>query len=939
MIAGVLAACGAGSGGSADADDAVAAADPSPPEPPGEVPADHPWPARARVPFLSLDGDWDFALDPQDAGLTAGWADGNGEAAPFEARVRVPFPPEAEGAFPGGTPMPAGTTRVLWYRLHVQVDGSWASRRVVAVFLGVDGHAMVFANGTRVGEHDGGYAPFEVDLSDALREGDNTLIVRTEEPESTNQAALVGSQPALGNVSGIWRSAYLEARGARWAGPLSLEPYAGVGGLGLRLRVALDGDPAAADGVELALRLPDGTLAGLTRPLPAGPVLRLDWCCSAAPWSPATPDRIDAALRLTRKGDVVDEQRFAFGLREVGTAWCPGGSPDDVVPGVEDSPAPWGCVHLNGAPTYLRALTWEPSDPWHRGACPDGTCDADLRALSALGFNAVRVRGTTLPPRVLAEADRLGVLVLADLPGLAQHATDPRSTGGAEALEAELEALLPASTLHPSVLAWSLFQEEAGLLHPPFWHDSGLTDWLAGLVHRARALVPATLVEDNVAGGFSRVLDGSQPHLVTDVQSYVMPATTLAAAAEWLDELTTEALPGSAWNFVGATPQQGQPILVADASCRAGSQVGGPLAGCLPELLTLLRGQRRLAGYSLAAFHDRPGQPGLFTARGGSKVWGYEAFGLTLAQLLGDDFVQLAAPLVRVVQPSTEVDIPVGLSTGRAGPRPGWSLHAEAFFDTCTLLGKPVREALWTRELPLPSTLAFGPNGVGDLTLTTPDEPGTVTVLVRLVDEAGATAAANRLQAIVPGACQRAPADEAPPDVAIPLGATWNGQWSAGWGPAVGATLSGYGSGYFKWDLYNDLADHLDDVERFALVFEAAPCPPDRPLPQTDADVVPGRGWCRIFPEGTKTRFSMGDAYADARGVLSGANAPELTWSFGDLVRLDIHSSRIGVPWLGVIRVECGVDADSDWGHGLRIFDEASGRWPVRPTLYAWKKR
>ncbi len=249
-----------------------------------------------------------------------------------------------------------------------------------------------------------------------------------------------------------------------------------------------------------------------------------------------------------------------------------------------------------------------------------------------------------------------------------------------------------------------------------------------------------------------------------------------------------------------------------------------------------------------------------------------------------------------------------------------------------------MREPLWTRELPLPPTLVFGPNAVGTLDLVAPSEPGVVTVLGRLLDATGATVAASRLHLVVAGACQRAPDDERPPDVAVPLGPTWNGQWSAGWGPSAGGTVSGQGSGSFKWDLYTDLAYELDDVERFALVFEAAPCPALRPLPQTDAEATPGRGWCRLFPEGQKMGFPLADAYADARGVLSGALTPDLGWAFGDVVRVDVPADRIGVPWLGVVRVECGVDADPEWAPGLRIFDENAGRWPLRPTLFAWKK-
>ena len=905
---------------------------------------DHPWPSRARVPFLSLDGDWDFAADPLDAGLTAGWAAGAGEAAPFAERIRVPFPPESRGAFADGTPRATEAVSVAWYRVHFHVGGDWASRRAFVVFLGVQGHATAWLNGREIGEHHGGYAPFELEATDALIDGDNALLVRTARPAVDDDGALVGLQPVLGGVSGIWRSVYVELRGRRWTGPVEIGPASTPAGsarpLGLTVRADLRGDADGADGWEVVLQAANGRTGSARGALGDGDLVTATVSLDGAEdWSPARPTVVQGALRLTRAGAPVDEQRFSFGLREADTGWCPGLAPGEGARG-EDAPAAAGCLRVDGHPVYVRALTYHAYDPWHLGSCPAGSCEADLRAILELGFNAVRVRGTTLPPRVLAEADALGLVVLADVPGFSEHAGSPLASGGAAAYEAQLDELLPVAAPNPSVVSWSLFQGEAGLLHPPFWHDSPLTDWLVGLVSRARSLARRALIEDNVAGGFSLLLDGSQPHVQTDVQSYLVPRGSLADLDTWLDELETLAVPGSSWNFVGATPASGQPILAADASCRPGSVAGAPLAGCLPELLTRLRARPRLAGFSLAALRDAPGGiVGLLDASGRAKGWGYDAFGFELPALLGPDFVLLEPPLVRAGQPATPLTLAVGLATGNPGARDGLVVKVEAFFDTCTVTGKPTRDLLWTRELALPDALAFGPNTLGSLDLTTPLEPGVVTVLARLVDQADGTRAANRLQVVVPGACQRAPADEPSPDVVVPLGATWNGTWSAGWGYNQGSTVSGYGSGYFKWDLYTDLAYQLANVERFALVFEAAPLPQQRPLPQTDAERLPGRGWCRIFPEGAKTWFEMADVYADARGVLSGLNVPDFDWASGDLVRLDIPIDRIGEPWQGVIRVECGVDPDPDWGHGLRIFDEAAGRWPLRPALLAWKKK
>ena len=81
-------------------------------------------------------------------------------------------------------------------------------------FEAVDYRCEVFVNGKSVGKHVGGNDPFSFDISDALREGDNELVVRVE--DATEEYQLRGKQVinARGiwytQVSGIWQTVWLE---------------------------------------------------------------------------------------------------------------------------------------------------------------------------------------------------------------------------------------------------------------------------------------------------------------------------------------------------------------------------------------------------------------------------------------------------------------------------------------------------------------------------------------------------------------------------------------------------------------------------------------------------------------------------------------------------------------------------------------------------------
>ncbi len=80
----------------------------------------------------------------------------------------------------------------------------------------------MWLNGQQVGEHEGGYLPFELDITSALRPGSNELPVRVIDPGKDADylpdfpfaEILHGKQSWYGPIGGIWQSVYLERRSA-----------------------------------------------------------------------------------------------------------------------------------------------------------------------------------------------------------------------------------------------------------------------------------------------------------------------------------------------------------------------------------------------------------------------------------------------------------------------------------------------------------------------------------------------------------------------------------------------------------------------------------------------------------------------------------------------------------------------------------------------------
>ena len=115
-------------------------------------------PTRDRT---SLDGLWRFRLDPDGVGRDEGWEAG----LPADAR-EMPVPSSYNDIVPDA----AHHDHVgeVWYETTFRVPRRWTDDRIVLRFGSATHRAVVWVNGTRVAEHEGGYTPFEADVTDVV---------------------------------------------------------------------------------------------------------------------------------------------------------------------------------------------------------------------------------------------------------------------------------------------------------------------------------------------------------------------------------------------------------------------------------------------------------------------------------------------------------------------------------------------------------------------------------------------------------------------------------------------------------------------------------------------------------------------------------------------------------------------------------------------------
>ena len=194
---------------------------------------EHPRPDFERAEWVNLNGDWAFRFDKENAGERDRWF----EAAPsgFPLTIRVPYP---WGSKLSGV---ADEADVAWYARTIRVPEGWAGKRVFLVVGASDWKTAGWLDGVPIGGHQGGYTPFELELTAAARPGtDQRLVLRVD--DTPHPFKLEGKQ-GYGKARGLWQTVYLEARPTLHIDSIEIHPSLALKRVEVRVRLS---DPAPA---------------------------------------------------------------------------------------------------------------------------------------------------------------------------------------------------------------------------------------------------------------------------------------------------------------------------------------------------------------------------------------------------------------------------------------------------------------------------------------------------------------------------------------------------------------------------------------------------------------------------------------------------------------------------------------------------------------------
>jgi beta-glucuronidase len=128
---------------------------------------------RERIP---LDGLWRFAPDSGGTGRAEHWW-----MSTLAGDREMPVPASFNDVVP--TREARDHVGDVWYQRMVRVPRGWDGRRIVLRFDAATHRATVWVGDTQVAEHEGGYTPFEADVTEHVRAGEEarvTVVVNNE---------------------------------------------------------------------------------------------------------------------------------------------------------------------------------------------------------------------------------------------------------------------------------------------------------------------------------------------------------------------------------------------------------------------------------------------------------------------------------------------------------------------------------------------------------------------------------------------------------------------------------------------------------------------------------------------------------------------------------------------------------------------------------------
>lgn len=887
------------------------------------------------IDWICLNGTWEFAFDPDDTGEQEKWFTPESIAdSPWTLKIQVPYPWESLAAWGeeeqadnenylsknayltpeevtcggierSGNYREAPRHTIGWYRKTVSVPERWNGKRTILTFGAVDWHAKVWVNGEYIGEHENGYLPFELDITDALTPGASTVIVVRAYDAQDHSEQLAGKQIGwYERTSGIWQTVYLEPRNATYIKQCHITPD--IDNSTATLDITIDGEVSAGTTLNWQCVSPLGEIAvsgqrsavggteadNTVKGIGTGTTLTIPINIPREHlhlWDVDTPHLYNVTLTLTSGESVIDRVFTYFGMRKVSIAKAPGGD--------------YQYIYLNNRPVYLLGALNQSFNP--EGVYTFLTDEAirrDIERAKEFGFNFLRLHIKVDEPRLYYWADKLGMLFMCDIPNFGSY------TEKAQARFVEtLRGNIARDYNHPSIISWCNFNETWGLGGREYKEVPERQEWVREMYHLAKSLDETRLIEDNSPCLYD--------HVETDINSWHFYINDYEQAKEHIANVVQETYPGSVFNYVGGNVQTDAPLINSEYGGISAGAGDKDVSWCFKYLTNELRLHPKICGYIYTELQDIEWEHNGFMNYDRSiKAFGYDYLDINTL-----DFIAIDYPPGKTVAPGEGIKADIYASHFSHKTITGTTLHWQ--LDTMSATGHITRGCVSGKvEIPFPQ---YQVQQVHELEFVVPDiHPAVGTLHIWVTDDTDVVVARNfinfehfvaAVDPIESNDPKRMTLNYAPGNISA-------SSWKE---PTRREQLfSAVGNGYVEYEISLPEGLNPADVAEMELIFEASSA--SGGARQTEPEKHPSDVTISVNGVEIDT-IRISDCPADARGVLSYIHGEPGIYGYLHNIKFEASDILKGASDTLTVRY-----AAKD---GFALYGARMGRYPTGPHL------
>ena len=415
--------------------------------------------AREKV---SLNGLWDIIIDPLENGYYNHRLQPMDNGYFMNAKMQSPsdlieynFDTSYQIMVPGdwNTQMEKlyyyeGT---VWYKKDFNYTAK-TNELAFLYFEAVNYEAIVYLNGERIGTHTGGYTPFQFEVTDKLKEGNNFVVVKVDNKRKRENVPTVNQD--WWNYGGITRSVHLISTPKNHISDYSIQLAKGST-TNIQGWVTVEN---GTDGDNVEISIPE-LRKNATSVIENG---RANFSIKAKPalWEPKNPKLYEVTIKTA-----TDTLTDVIGFRTVTTQ----GSK----------------ILLNGKEIFLKGISIHEEAPFKTGRVTSKEeCRILLQWAKELGCNYIRLAHYPHSETMVREAEKMGFMIWSEIPVYWTILFDNKDTYANA--KNQLTEMISRDKNRAAILMWSVANETP--------EGEARLDFLTNLANEARRLDNTRLI-------------------------------------------------------------------------------------------------------------------------------------------------------------------------------------------------------------------------------------------------------------------------------------------------------------------------------------------------------------------------------------------------------------------------------------------------------------